>query len=179
MSRTCCSCTRPPSTINSSRRQVGARDDIAGQQLGAQEIERLADQLVEVERLHLHVAALVQRAEAANDLGCPIVLGHDIVADLPQLGEIDAVPAQHFSGRFGIAEDRRERLVQLVGDRGGKLSQHRYAGHVPQRGAVFHRSQFGQLALGDVDRDTEHVLAVALLRPSARGDPAHCAILLP
>ena len=62
---------------------------------------------------------------------------------------------------------------------GGKLSQHRYARHVPQRGPILDRSQFGQLALGDVDRHAEDLLAVALLRAAARRDPAHVAIRCP
>ena len=67
-SRTCCSCTRPPSTTGSDGARSVAAYDVAGHQLGAQQIERFANQLVEVERLHRHLAALVQRAEAANDL---------------------------------------------------------------------------------------------------------------
>ena len=100
------------------RREIGAGRDMADQQFGAQQIERLPNQLVEVEGIRLHVAAPVQRSQAANDLRRPVVVGHDIVADSPELGEIDLLPGEHFPRGLGIAEDRGERLVQLMRDGG-------------------------------------------------------------
>ena len=50
-----------------------------------------------------------------------MVLGHDVVADLLQLGEVDVVAAEHLLRRLGVAEDRGERLVQLMRDRRGEL----------------------------------------------------------
>ena len=69
---------------------------MAGQQLATQQIERLANQLVEVEHLHLHLVAPVQRPQAANDLRRPGVVGHDVVANRAQLDEIDRSLASIF-----------------------------------------------------------------------------------
>ena len=141
------------------------------------QIERLANQFVDIERLRLHVAALVQRAEAADDLGGAVVVGHDIVADLAQLGEIDVLASEHFLRCLGVAENRGERLIQLVRDRrptAGPASTRGSCAEAHARSCDARSSASLRSVMST--RDAEQLPILARFRSSARRDPAHAAV---
>ncbi len=105
------------------------------------------------------------------------ILAHDVVADRPQLREIDRLTTQDFLHRFGVAENGGERLVHLVRNGRGELPQHRDASHVSKRCPVLIRLLLGELAGSDVERHAEQPLAVpSVIRAAPRDDPAHLAI---
>ena len=56
------------------RGEIGHRRDMANQQFGAHHFERLANQFIEIDRRHLHVAALVQLAQPAYHIRRATVL---------------------------------------------------------------------------------------------------------
>ena len=152
----------------SSGARVGGRGDLSGDEIGVQQGERFAHEFVDVDRAHFPFPALVQRAEPTDDLSRTIVFRHDVVADRAQFVEIDIVTPQHLPRRFGVAQNRCERLVQLVRDRCRQLAEQRDARHVPQRRAVLLGFQFGDLALRDVDRNAAQPAHVRLGTPTRR-----------
>ena len=84
--------------------------------------------------------------EVSDHLRGAKALRDDVVADRPQLGEIDRLATQDLLHRFGVAEDGGQRLIHLVCDRRGKLPQRRDAAHVAKGGAVPLGLQLGELA---------------------------------
>ena len=82
-----------------------------------------------------------------------MLLGDDVVADCPELNEIDVLVRQHLLCRLGVAEGCRQRLVELMSDGGRQLAQERDPGHVTKRTAIFCGLDFRQLSLVDVKGD--------------------------
>ena len=124
-SSTCCSCTRSPCTVGrpgaSSRADRRRRATISSACARASDFRR---DLVEIERLELRFALLQQRAQPADDFAGALVVVHDVVENLADLGQIERLLRQEALGRLGVAQDRRQRLVQLVGQRAGELAEH-------------------------------------------------------
>ena len=67
-----------------------------------------------------------------DDLSGPHVVVADVVDDLPQLLDRDGLPAEQYLCRVRIAQDRAQRLVDLVRDRRGKLAYHGEPGDVSE-----------------------------------------------
>ena len=135
-SSTCCNCTPSASTRTALRGQIGGNGDLAGHQFAAQQLKGLGDQAIEVQRRQGDGAPPVERAEAADHFGGAMVLGDDVAADLAKLDKVRSVAPQHGLGGLGVGKDRRQRLVELMGDRGRELAQHIDPRHVAERLAV-------------------------------------------
>jgi hypothetical protein len=58
-----------------------------------------------------------------NDVTGPLVVRHDVVQDLAHLLEIHDGGREEALSRLRVAEDRRQRLVQLMGQRRGELPE--------------------------------------------------------
>ena len=67
-----------------------------------------------------------------DDFTRPLVVRHDVGQDLAKVLGIFHAAVDHSPGRLGVAEDRRERLTELVGQRGGELSHGRHPVEVAQ-----------------------------------------------
>ena len=157
-------------------RQLQCRHDVSRQQIGARELDRVAYELVGVERSERGLAALEERAKAADHLGGAVVLGYDVVADLAQFGHVEGLSAQYHLRRFGVGEDGRQRLVQLMCDRCGKLPKQRNTRHVAQRRVVLLGLDLGALAQRDVYLDTEQLPVMAEFGAPACRSPEQLAI---
>src|ERR1043166_573223 len=118
------------------------RDEVA-----VDDAEDLVDQLVGVEGLELRFAALEEGAQAPDDLARPLVGGDDVAQDLHQDLGVGRFVADEVLGRLGVAEDRGERLVQLVGDAPGELAEHRDPREVRELEALLARVELDPGAL--------------------------------
>ncbi len=108
-------------------REVGselqAHRHVAQDRIASQEPRDLPDDRVEVERHELGLALLDQRAQAVDHGGGPLVVRHDITQDPAHALEIHDLGSDEALGRLRVAKDRRQRLAELVGQRGGELAQ--------------------------------------------------------
>ncbi len=98
--------------------------DRAGFDLVAHEEQRLFDDRVEIEHHPLGRAWCRHAADALHDLARMAAAVRDAGGKLRDLGEIGLRTPQPAQAGLGIGDDRRERLVDLVRDRGGDLPQH-------------------------------------------------------
>ena len=67
---------------------------------------------------------LEQPAEMPDDFSRPLVFRDDVVEDSPDFPQLHGASFDEPLGRLGVGEDRRQRLLQLVGERSGE-SAHR------------------------------------------------------
>lgn len=91
--------------------------DASCDQLCVRQLEDLGDQFGRVERLETCLAATEQCAKAMNDLGSAIVLGDDIAKNIIETLHVSGAAFEQDARRLGVAADRRQRLIQLVGER--------------------------------------------------------------
>ncbi len=138
------------------RREVNAYADLTVDEVATHEREYLLDHLVHVDRLVLRFFLPQHGAQPRDDRAGPLVARDDVGEDLRDLIELRRVAGKKPLGRLCIAENRRQRLVQLVRKRAGQLAQHRYAREVRHLVALAGRFALAALALADVDHGGDH-----------------------
>ena len=137
------------------------------------------DQFVDIDRLGLPLALFKQAAQPVNDRAGAIILFHNILQRVANLGEIRRVPSQQIERRLCVRQDRGQRLIDFVGDRAGKFAQRRNPHQMGHFLALQLRLRLGVLLFGDICKDpTELVRGSAIIetRTSPDPDPAHLAI---
>jgi hypothetical protein len=105
---------------------------------------------VEVERFVLRLALHQERAKAPDDVGGALVRFDDVAESSLQFGPVQRFPVKEALHGLGIAENRRQRLIQLVGDRPGQLAEDADARQVGEFLALLVRIGFGLFAPRDV-----------------------------
>ncbi len=149
-STTCCIWTRSASTVGNAGIQVQGGQHVARDEFAVRELERLAHHVVELHRRILRVALAQQRAQPLDHLRGAFVVLHDVLQDFAELVLVGAALLQHAERRLGVAEDRSQRLLELVGKRARELAEHRGARQVRELLALVARIRLGALARGDV-----------------------------
>ena len=122
-SSTCCSCTLSPSKGDKPGFHDGVGRDATGNQLGVRQFQNVSDQLAGVDRLETRVTTLQQRAQTMDHLGGALILGDDVPENGAQLFDVGRPAVQEVACRLGVAQDRRQRLPQLVRQRAGQLAE--------------------------------------------------------
>ena len=152
---TCCSCVRSASTFCGPECREVRDGHTARFHLVTEEQQRLADDVVERQQRLLGHAPGRHGTNAANDFGCPPRIGDHALCEFPHLVDIGRGSSQPAQAGFTARGDRRKRLIDLVGDGGGELAQHRDArgmGKVrPQALKLF----FSANLLGQIDHAHE------------------------
>lgn len=87
----------------------------AGEQIAACQPQHILDAVVDVERLMTCLAPLQQGTELLDDLPGPPILGHDVLQDGRQFGEVGRVAPEQALGGLAVGQDDAERLVEFVG----------------------------------------------------------------
>ena len=111
--------------------------------------------------LQLKVAPLEQCSQPVNHVAGALLVLADVGDDGTQLLQVRNIGLQEQFRRFGVAQNRAERLIQLVRKRGGEFP---HGGDATQMGKfldVLPRFSFCALALGDVDSSTRHAVRFA------------------
>ena len=146
--------------VGPDRRQVRRQDahhlDVGGAQAVGDDLERLADRVVELDRRALAGLAARHRQEGAHDARAPVGGGADLeraLADRAVRGEI--------LEQAGVADHHRERVVELVGDAGEQRAERAHLLVLVQDLALPGEFGLDPLALGQVDQRGDHgVLAL-------------------
>ena len=141
-----------------------------GEDVAPGEIEHVARDLVEIEQLPVRFSALEHRAQAPDDLAGAPVRARDVFEDLVDLMQVDGLPSEHAAGGLGVAQNRGQRLAQLVGQRTGELAEDRDAAQMRQELALLLRLTLGALALGDVPDRRDEARVTAHLDGLGRDD---------
>ena len=176
--KTCWSWTRLRVDGGKRGRELRDERDVAGEELVARELERVARAARSRRSARSGTSS---RRNSAFSRRITSTARWSARTMSPQISRSSARSSgsrpSSCSRRFGVGEDRGERLVQLVRDRRGELAQGRDARHVAQRRAVLLGAELRLLALGDVARHAEQPPALAALVGAAVGrEPAHLAV---
>src|SRR5206468_5341972 len=94
----------------------------ADRRVATHEPRDLAHRLVEIESLHLAATLLEKATEPADHVARPLVVLDDVVEDLPHHVEVRRIGAENALAGLGIAQDRGQGLVELMGERSRELS---------------------------------------------------------
>jgi hypothetical protein len=119
------------------------------------ELDHAAHHLVDVDGGHPRLALADEVAHVAHDLAGAFRLLADFLERFDQVGRRHVAAAQPADAAAGEVGDRRQRLVEFMGQSGGHFAHGRQAGHPRQFGLVAPRLLLGPLVLGDVARDAE------------------------
>ena len=124
---------------------------MARHRIHAQQRSDVAQHLGQVEPLGRDALPPEQAAHAVDDVAGASVVLADVLEDRGDLGQVGHGLLQEQRSRLGVAQDRTQRLVDLVRERAGQLAHH---GDAPDVRHVLAQAQhllFGQLALRRVD----------------------------
>ena len=109
-----------------SRQRAGRLDAhryVADRRIAHHQPRHFRHHLVEIERDVLEVALLEEQAQSLDHVGRALVVGDDVVQDLAHLHDVDHLGGKEALGHLGVVQDRRQRLIQLMGQRRGELPQ--------------------------------------------------------
>ena len=112
--------------------ELDAHRDVANHRVALQEPRHFTHDLVQVERHALEVALLEQRAQPVDHRAGSFLVLDDVADDLRDLHEIHGLGREQTLRRLGVAQDRRQRLAQVVRERRGELSNGRDPADVRQ-----------------------------------------------
>jgi hypothetical protein len=116
-SSTCCNCTRSPEIGGSVGSSSSGRLTRWPVEVASGQVEDLASDVVDLERLSLGLSALQHAAVPHDDLaGAPVGLDDRLDA-LRHLAEVRRRAPEVLLRRLGVDQHRGQRLVQLVGQR--------------------------------------------------------------
>ena len=122
------------------RSRAAPGNDIARDEFTVHQVEGFAHQVVEFDGCVLRVALAQQGPQALDDLRGAFIVLHDILQDFDELSRACRTLLQHAERRLGVAEDRGERLFELVRERARQLTEHRGARQVRELLTLIARS---------------------------------------
>ena len=105
--------------------EVGADHYVTVQQVAAHQTQRFLDHVVEVERMTLRLFLPEHGSKPLNHCSGAVIALHDIGEDFRELVDARRTLREKPLRRLRIAQDGRQRLVELVRERSGQLAQHR------------------------------------------------------
>src|SRR6202022_3911764 len=143
--------------IASHGRQIGgeleAQRYAPADRVALHEPRHFSDELVEVEGYEFEVALLDQGTQPPDYLGGPPIVRYDVAQDLAHLFEIRGGGGEQVFGHLRVAEDRGQRLVQVVGQGRGGAAEGRHPADVRQVLAKPLRLELPLLACQCVGKD--------------------------
>ena len=143
------------------------RHSVAGQ-LVMQQRNDLVDDFIDIERRPLIDGLVDQPADALDHLARPVAVlddGLHRAARLVQVGRVAVEPA--LTG-CGVGDDGGQRLVHLMGDRGGEFPQCRHARNMRKFRLRLMQSFFGSLSRGDIRHRSDKFDAIRCIRYGMR-----------
>ena len=122
--------------------QLGGDRHVAVQQVAAHQAQRFLDHVVDVQRWCCDCSLRSIERSRWITASRTVVALHDVGQDLGKLVDARRALRQKALRRLRIAQDGRQRLVQLVGQRSGQLAQHRHPRQVRELVALACRGLF-------------------------------------
>lgn len=105
-------------------RELGFHRDAPALRVGAEQLHHVGGGLVQIQGLPLELALAQQLSHAPDHLARPQVVLPDVGQDPSHFIEAPGFGLEQHLGRIGVAQDRPERLVDLVRDGGNQLAHH-------------------------------------------------------
>ena len=162
LSITCESCTRSAETSGRWSVVVDHHVDAPAQEVAAHEAQRVLHHLVHVDRPMLGLFLPEERPQTLDHRGRAAIALHDVVDDVRDLVEPRRRLREETLRRLCVAQDRRQRLVELVRERSRQRAQHANPRKMRHLVALARRRLLEAPPLRHVDDGREH--ETALLR---------------
>jgi hypothetical protein len=144
-------------TIRRNERQVVRKPrpepDAAAFHFGLGQRNDLVDRLIDVRAVSVRRHLSYQPTNAIDDLAGAIAVPDDTAERLPDLVQSGLSRVEPTQTRVGVGDDRRNRLIDLVRDRGRHLPQQHDPVETCELALGLLQSLLGTLSLGDVDDD--------------------------
>ncbi len=96
--------------------------DVARHRVGMQQRADVREDRADVERGHRHLLAPEQGAHPVDHLAGALVVLANVLEDRADLVKVGRRVLHKQGRRLGVAKDRTERLLDLVGERRGELA---------------------------------------------------------
>ena len=109
--------------------------------------DSLADDIVDVQRYHLRLAPFGECTNPLDHFARPIGVPDDALHGGSHLVRARRLEGEQSQANLAVGDDRGERLVNFVGDRGRQLSQSHHAADVREIRLRLTKRFFGALAL--------------------------------
>ena len=136
-------------------RELRAHGHAVVREVASHDLQDLPHQLGDVEGIAMHLDVLQHEPQTLDHLtGAPVLI-HDVLQDLACLVHVRLAPGQEALDGLSVAEDRRQGLVQLVGERPRQLADRRDAGEVRELAVLLEKALLRILERRDVERDAE------------------------
>src|SRR5438046_9487672 len=120
------------------------------------QLQDILHNLVDTERMLLHLALFQQQAQAPDDFAGALVLADDVIENFAHLGDVGLAVGENSLRSLRVTKDGAERQVKFVGNRARKFAERGHAREVRQLVALTRRLLFGLLAFSDVERSAAH-----------------------
>ena len=138
--------------------------DSALNQIAMDQSQNFDDDVSEPERPRLDIGLLEERPQARDDFSGATVVVRDVFQYLLQVRAAGIVPLNHSLRRARIGEDRGERLIELVRQGAGQLTERGNAAQVRQLALLLMEHVLAALSLGYIANDDD----IAGLAPHLR-----------
>src|SRR4029077_13045653 len=86
-------------------RQFSINTDVLTDEIGTDQLQDIPHNLVDTERMLLHLAFLQPQAQPTDDFGSVLVFADDVIKNFAKLGDVDAAIGEHSLGGLRIAEN--------------------------------------------------------------------------
>ena len=147
---TCCSWMRSPFVGGRPGLQVELQHHPMPRELGPDERERLVDDVVEIEGKLPRLFFSEHRLDPPDHVIGALALRDHARHRQPDLVQIRRVAIEPPEAGFAIGHDRRQRLLHLMGDRGGELAQGDDPCHMGERRLGLLQGFLGEPGGGDI-----------------------------
>ena len=115
--------------------ELRLKNDPVSLQLAQRQRNDLSRGLVQIQRLERELLLAEQRTQPRDHIRGAVAIANRPPRGFARAVDVRRIGIQHPKARTGVGDDARERLVDLMGDRGGQRAQGRDPRHMRELGA--------------------------------------------
>ena len=161
---TCWSWMRSPVIGREIVGELRLKNDPVSLKVAQRQRNDLSRGLVQIQRLERELLLAEQRTQPRDHLRGAVAIANRPPRRLTRTVDVRRIGIEHPQARTGVGDDARERLVDLMGDRGGQGAQGRDSRHMGELGAGLAQGLLGDHALRHVLKGAdEHRATLDLL----------------
>ena len=120
---TCWSCTRSPVTRRGVILELGPEDDPAALQVSRQQRNHLPDGVIQIQDLGGDGLVAEERPQTRDNVGGPFAIADRPTSSLERATDVGRIGREQPYTGAGVGDDARQRLIDLVRNRGGQCSK--------------------------------------------------------
>ena len=132
---TCWSWTRSPVIGREIVGELRLKNDAVPLKVAQRQRDDLARGLVQIQRLERELPLAEQRTQPRDHIRGAVAIANGPPRGFARAVDVRRIGIQHPKARAGVGDDARERLVDLMSDRGGQRAQGRDPRHMRELGA--------------------------------------------